>query len=539
MKSMISALLMAAMLLRFGAIFPAPAAEKQASVSLGEDGKLQYTPDDRGNTIPDFSRCGYMGGGVKIPDARVLMTLKPAKNGSDDTARIQKALDDLARKGPDRSGIRGALLLKRGTYRIKGTLKIAASGVILRGEGQGKDGTILFAAGTQKRDLISIAGGLSIQEVKGSRIKIADAYVPWGAMSFKLESTRGLSVGNEIIVYRPSPANWIHDLKMDRIPPRRGGQKSKQWQPGEYDLRFERVITAIKNGQITLNAPVVNAMEDKYGGGFVYRYTQKGRIAQVGLEHLRIVSEYQKGKEKSDEAHAWCSVKLRGVTNAWVRNVTSVHFSHAVQVDYGTTFVTVQDCASLKPVSLITGGRRYPFSYGQCQFCLIQRCYTEDARHAQAVGHRVCGPNVYLDCLNEKTHADSGPHHRWSVGILYDNLKGGGFNAQDRAWLGSGHGWTGAQQVFWNCVGGSFCIQKPPTAQNYAFGCVGKKKSCFGFNRGRTLGHYESHGKHVEPRSLYLKQLEDRLGKQAVENVTTEAQRKGNIYEKLKAELSH
>ncbi len=33
----------------------------------------------------------------------------------------------------------------------------------------------------------------------------------------------------------------------------------------------------------------------------------------------------------------------------------------------------------------------------------------------------------------------------------------------------------------------------------------------------------------LAPRSLYLQQLEERLGKQAVENVTTEAQRKAVI----------
>jgi hypothetical protein len=44
------------------------------------------------------------------------------------------------------------------------------------------------------------------------------------------------------------------------------------------------------------------------------------------------------------------------------------------------------------------------------------------------------------------------------------------------------------------------------------------------------LGYWESHGKHVTPRSLYYKQLEDRLGPEAVENVTIPAQRTGTIW---------
>jgi len=37
---------------------------------------------------------------------------------------------------------------------------------------------------------------------------------------------------------------------------------------------------------------------------------------------------------------------------------------------------------------------------------------------------------------------------------------------------------------------------------------------------------------------LYLKQLEDRLGKKAVSNVTTEAQRNGMIHEALRKQLA-
>ena len=110
------------------------------------------------------------------------------------------------------------------------------------------------------------------------------------------------------------------------------------------------------------------------------------------------------------------------------------------------------------------------------------------------------------------------------------------FNAQDRGNWGTGHGWAGAQQVFWNCQASSICVQQPPTAQNYAIGCKGKIDK--GRFQDRNPGYYESHGEHVKPRSLYLRQLEDRLGSRAVENVTTDAQRNGTIYHVLKKELA-
>jgi hypothetical protein len=62
-----------------------------------------------------------------------------------------------------------------------------------------------------------------------------------------------------------------------------------------------------------------------------------------------------------------------------------------------------------------------------------------------------------------------------------------------------------------------------PAAQNYAIGCT--EKISKGQHK-REQGVHLSSGKPVKPRSLYLKQLEDRLGEQAVKKVTTEAQRR-------------
>jgi len=42
-----------------------------------ERGKLVYTADEQGNTIPDFSHAGYGGGGVPIPTATVKETVWP------------------------------------------------------------------------------------------------------------------------------------------------------------------------------------------------------------------------------------------------------------------------------------------------------------------------------------------------------------------------------------------------------------------------------------------------------------------------------
>jgi hypothetical protein len=68
-------------------------------------------------------------------------------------------------------------------------------------------------------------------------------------------------------------------------------------------------------------------------------------------------------------------------------------------------------------------------------------------------------------------------------------------------------------------------VQQPPTAQNYSFGHIGINAVIF--NSGlqdltKPNGHVESMDKHVTPRSLYLTQLKERLGAQAVKNISKE-----------------
>jgi hypothetical protein len=77
--------------------------------------------------------------------------------------------------------------------------------------------------------------------------------------------------------------------------------------------------------------------------------------------------------------------------------------------------------------------------------------------------------------------------------------------------------------VFWNCEG-DFLVQKPPTAQNYAFGHIGVNAVIFNTefqDLTREKGHLESLDRHVSPRSLYLTQLRDRLGDAAVRRIAT------------------
>jgi hypothetical protein len=287
----------------------------------------------------------------------------------------------------------------------------------------------------------------------------------------------------------------------------------KNWQP--FTLKFQRVVTAVRGNEVTVDAPVVNAIERRYGGGSLVRVRHPGRIENAGVENLRGDSVYD---SPTDHAHAWRFIQINHAQDVWVRDVTARHMAYScVQVDSQVRRATIQDSTCVDMISEIKGGLRYPFALSG-QLCLVQRCTARDGRHDFVMHAWVPGPNVFLDCRSEQAHSDSGPHHRYATGTLYDNVDTGTLNVVNRGRSGTGHGWAGAQMVFWNCRAERMNVARPPTAQNFAIGCTVAQQP-------RGDGHWESVNKPVEPRSLYLRQLEDRLGPQAVRNIAAEAGR--------------
>ena len=274
-------------------------------------------------------------------------------------------------------------------------------------------------------------------------------------------------------------------------------------------------------------------------GGRFFIYNDDGRISQVGIENLRGISEYDpsirtknygnmnrdklgpefqyQGEEYySDENHYFNFINITNAKNIWVRNISAFHFGNSVvQTNPGSKWITVQDCESWEPVSIRMGARRFTYQMNG-QFCLVQRCFSQKGRHSFVLQGPESSGNVFLDCKAVNPYSTSEPHNKWVNGVLYDNVKA---PLTARFWDYI-IGWAGANIVFWNCEG-DFVVQKPPTAQNYSFGHMGINAVIF--NSGlqdftKPNGHIESMDKHVTPRSLFLTQLKERLGTEAIKN---------------------
>lgn len=472
-------------------------------VYYGRGGILTYTPDEQGNIIPDFSHVGYRFGDEEIPYIETAVEVSPVDG--DDGTTIQAAIESLYSVVPDENGFRGTVLLKAGNYEVSGQIRIAESGIVLRGEGDTDEGTVITATGTDRRSLIRVHNGSSRSVETASKVDIVEEYVPLGRTFVVVNSASGFSEGEDIVLYRPGTNKWISDIRMDQITASAG---VNQWSASSYSFYFERKITRINGDSLFFRNPVVMAMESQYGGGSVYKYTFN-RLQNIGIENLCLKSTYT---SEDDEEHSWNGILIESAEHSWVRKVSSWYFAYAnTYLERESRHITVIDCHSHEPKSIITGSRRYSFPVAG-SLCLVRDCSASEGRHDYATHSRVTGPNVFCNSTAEKTYADIGPHHRWAMGTLYDVITSDGeINVQDRDDMGSGHGWAGANQVFWNCRGKSSICESPwASAKNYNFGFIGEQEA--GFRPGRPNGEWIGHNvPGIFPSSLYDAQLDERL----------------------------
>lgn len=409
----------------------------------------------------DFSYAGYAAG-RPIPWVKTLLEVKPS--GGDDTALLQGAIDRVAAMPLGADGFRGAILLAPGRFRVRGQLRLRASGIVLRGAGSAR--TTIQADGIRRRPLIIV--GANQEVALASPVEVVDD-APAGAMTLHLASVAGLKAGDPVVVRRPSTAAWISAIQMSGLPGKFASFRL-DWQPGSHDLVWDRTLAAVhaETCTVTLDAPLTTALQKQFGGGTLALVTGDFVPQHIGIEDLTLDSSYNPSHPK-DEDHSWIAILLDHVQDAWVRNVTARHFvSSAVRVNLRGRRITVENCRSEAPVSEEGGYRRQSFLvYGQQ--VLFYRCHSEKGMNDFAAGMLAGGPNVFLDCDATDSIEGSGSFEGWSSGVLYENVHIPNAPLQlilddSRA---QGGGWTAANSLLWNCTAKNVDALGPPGAPNF------------------------------------------------------------------------
>jgi hypothetical protein len=529
----------------------------------GNDGRLVYQPfTPQGDQIPDFSICGYKRSEEPIPNVQVAATVNPLPGvvqpdgtmaypqGPDSYQQIQDALNEVAALQPNENGFRGAVLLKKGTYYVNGSL-VVGSGVVLRGEGDGPDGTVLIFR-NPKGNGIELGNPEATIVKTGESLRIKESYLPTGSIQITLDDANLFKTGDYVVVRKTTNDQWIKDLGMDRlseIRPERAPDV-RNWKAESYQFEHVRQIVQVSGNRITLDVQLPQSIAAEHGGGEIEKITLNNVDSKCGVEFLRVVSNYDQALKLtdaktnmeyySDEENNLNSGINVTCINGWVRSCTSLHHRFAaVRVNGPSQYTTVRDCQSLYPVSVIRGGRRYSFNISGGSYSLFYNCYSEDGRHDFVAGSRVMGPHAFVKGTAVNSTSTSEPHHRWGTGILFDNITlkyGGSLAALNRGDSGSGHGWAAANAFFWNSNAREVVVMDPQTAENnFAIGYKGEKLDEYptnllnysnirsnyvgtpreGVYKGVALmgnGFIEHPDRAVTPESLFTQQLIDRIG---------------------------
>lgn len=487
----------------------------------GPAGRLEYALDAEGNRIADFSHAGYRGGGVDLPQVAAVDTVGPG--GGDDTSRIQAAIDRVSARAVASSGERGTLFLRSGTYRIDGTLRVAASGVVLRGAGASQT-TLVRPQGSRQPVLIVGDPDAPFANQQGNtRTDVVTPVVPFGARSFSVADASAFRVGDEVVVRHPSTQDWLRAVDFGAT------DSDDPWAPGEIDLYFIRYVTALSGTSMTLDAPIFAQLDRSLSQSFVYQRKRSHLVREVGVEDLQIRIETlgEQPPEACDgtyagpyEDHAQDAIRLVGVEDGWVRGVTVRHFARAGIAVVRSTRVTVAESQALEPHSCVTGERRYNFEANQSQLILFRDNLATRGRHS-FVGNGASRDNgiVFLRSRSNDALSTSESHRRWGQAFLWDGLVERGspgavrLALHNRGSFGTGHGWACAGCVAWNTdLGGAkLLLQKPPSSQNYAIGTHGGTVTNMG-SFVHPLGFEEGTGRaDLTPVSLYERQLRDRV----------------------------
>ena len=451
----------------------------------------------------DYSTCGYHASERAIPDTKATWLIDSREG--DCSNLIQQAIDEIARRKPDADGHRGTLLLGEGTFHLDSPLRIAASGIVVKGMGRTK--TILVKHGADRGAVIYIEG--SAARLWGSDTLRTTSGATAGATTLTVSGpTAQFSPGDRVSIVRPCTRDWIEHLKMEDFG---GGLDYTGWKPTDIDITWDRTVTAVGAGTITIDAPITTTLTSTWGA-FVVASKHPGELTECGIEDLAIEAETCTWNPK-DEDHCWDGIFADNVRDSWVRRVSFRHLAgSAVNLQKSTSRITVEDCIATDPVSETGGWRRCVF-LTRGQQTLFQRCISRQGIHDFAAGFCAAGPNAFVQCEGEESLGFSGSIGSWAAGLLFDivNIDGNDLRYANLEQFQFGTGWNTANSMFWQCTASTIECYSPDTDNRSS------AHGCWGTLTGN--GEWTSSNDHVSPRSLFYDQLERRLRAQGSDSI--------------------
>jgi hypothetical protein len=387
-------------------------------------------------------------------------------------------------------------------------LSITRSGVVLRGE----RGAVIRLTGKPHR-FLEIHGAGAWRE-EGPRAPILDAYVPSGASTFRVRGASAFHPGDHVLVLRPVTAEWIHFMGMDTLV--RDSQPETWIRAGSL-IRTDRMIESVDGESITLDVPLSEALDSRFTAASLVRYSFPGRITEAGVEGLRIEAPFEDVPITQPQ---YTALQMDAIEDGWARDLEIRETQNGIVIGPGAKRLTLTNVRITHSAAHSGSDASADFALQGTQI-LLDRCrVTGEGAWPVVTESEVTGPLVILNFTAD--HGGFSPRQPWATGVLVDggNFPGGterrpALAFSNRATAGSGHGWDIGWAVVWNVSSPYLLIPQPPGALNWCIGCIGRPVTIDSI----PDGIFDSLGQTVDPASLYLHQLRDRLGPDAVRSI--------------------
>lgn len=378
----------------------------------------------------DFSRAGYHHG-KELPTReigkrkifKVLDFGAIPNDGKNDIEGIQKAVDAAEKAGG------GLVLFPPGTFDFdvqtsQKFVRISKSNIVLRGYGEGIDGTILHdhqpshSPDPKKKWL----GGTFPSFFKvGQPFDSVDQLpevcfvkdAPSGTQVLEMKSGNSIKPGLYILSQKnPKDNSLVKDLCFPLENP--GSAHTKNFVKFAQMVRIEKV----ENGKLYLDLPIHWELKEAWQP--VLR-ALPNPLEEVGIENFQLVCDWKEEfHHHKNDIHdsGWDQIHFYGVENGWVRNVHHKSASGAVALSWCKNCV-VYDCQ-------ISGNRGHNgfLLAGGSSNNLFFKLLGGSTMHTYTL-NGFCSGNVFHLCLSDHPTAidchGTLCHHN-----LFDNVYGAG-----------------------------------------------------------------------------------------------------------------
>lgn len=370
--------------------------EGQRSVLWGKDG-----PSDKAaGRLPDFSWAGYHGG-EPPPDGKVTANLRDfgarGDGQSDDTAAFQRALD----QAPS-----GVLLVPRGHYRLTGQLNLTRSGLTVRGEGSGAQGSVLEFASSladlqglstlPESNKLSWGGGLVQVQPKGGErsLTAVTGAARRGDHRLQVADASGIRPGDLLFLRLNEDGQRSLERHLLGEP---GVEEAGQAPPAStcaarvLDWTFQ--VARVEGNDVVLSQPLRTDVRRSWTPA-LWRMPV---VSEVGIEHLAIAfprtpypgHHRERGYNAIDLTH--------NVANAWIRDVEVRNCDSGIFVGRRSKWLTITQVrfVSARPGDAKGNQGHHGVALSGCSDVLVSDVTFEaELIHALTLTHRAVG-NVF------------------------------------------------------------------------------------------------------------------------------------------------